>query len=151
MIPDTYVTDLDVRLGLYRRLSQLSSKVDFEGFAAEMIDRFGPLPREVGTLLNVIRIKATCRKAGIARLDAGPKGATVQFHRDKFSNPKGLVEFLQARPGQARVKDNKLVLLGDWPTEADRVKGAFQIARDLAAKAAESAPVAAKGAKAAGG
>jgi transcription-repair coupling factor (superfamily II helicase) len=151
MIPDTYVTDLDVRLGLYRRLSQLSSKVDFEGFAAEMIDRFGPLPREVGTLLNVIRIKATCRKAGIARLDAGPKGATVQFHRDKFSNPKGLVEFLQARPGQARVKDNKLVLLGDWPTEADRVKGAFQIARDLAAKAAEGAPVAAKGAKAAGG
>ena len=137
MIPDSYVMDLDVRLGLYRRLSQLSTKVEFEGFAAELIDRFGPLPREVGTLLNVIRIKATCRKAGIARLDAGPKGGTVQFHRDKFANPEGLVEFLQERRGVARIKDNKIVVTGDWPTEADRVKGAFQIARDLAAKAGE--------------
>ncbi|MFN0114969.1 MAG: transcription-repair coupling factor [Paracoccaceae bacterium] len=140
MIPESYVADLDVRLGLYRRLSQLSGKVEFEGFAAELIDRFGPLPREVGTLLNVIRIKATCRKAGIARLDAGPKGATVQFHRDKFANPAGLVAFLQERKGVARVRDNKVVFLADWPTEADRVKGAFQIARDLAQKAAE-APV----------
>ncbi len=44
LIPEEYVPDLDVRLGLYRRLSGLSSKVEMEGFAAEMIDRFGPLP-----------------------------------------------------------------------------------------------------------
>jgi len=136
LIPEDYVPDLDVRLGLYRRLSQLSTKVELEGFAAELIDRFGPLPREVNTLLLVVRIKAECRKAGIARLDAGPKGATVHFHRDRFANPAGLVEFLQDQRGLAKIKDNRVVVRRDWATDADRIRGAFAIARDLAEKAA---------------
>ena len=135
LIPEDYVPDLDVRLGLYRRLSSLTTKVELEGFAAELIDRFGPLPREVNTLLLVIRIKGMCRLAQIGRLDAGPKGATVQFHNDKFPNPAGLVEFLTAERGAARVKDNKILLTRDWATEPDRIKGAFAIARDLADKA----------------
>ena len=147
MIPEAYVPDLDVRLGLYRRLSSLSDKVELEGFAAELIDRFGALPREVNTLLLIVRIKAMCKRAGIARLDGGPKGATVQFHGDKFANPAGLVEYLQADRDLAKIKDNKLVIRRDWATEADRIKGAFAIARDLAEKSKPSkpgAPVAAK-------
>ena len=135
LIPETYVPDLDIRLGLYRRLSGLSSKVELEGFAAELIDRFGPLPREVNTLMLVVRIKAMCKRAGISRLDAGPRGATVQFHNDKFANPAGLVEYLQAQQGMARIKDNKIVMVREFPTESERIKGAFAIARDLAEKA----------------
>jgi transcription-repair coupling factor (superfamily II helicase) len=135
LIPEAYVPDLDVRLGLYRRLAGLASKVELEGFAAELIDRFGPLPREVNTLLAVVRIKAECRRAGIARLDAGPKGATIQFHRDRFADPAGLVAFLRDRPGSAKVRDNRLILQADWPRESDRIKGAYAIARDLAEKA----------------
>jgi transcription-repair coupling factor (superfamily II helicase) len=134
LIPEDYVPDLDVRLGLYRRLSGLESKVELEGLAAEMIDRFGPLPREVNMLMLVMRIKAMCKRAGIARLDAGPKGATIQFHNDKFASPQGLVEFLQDQRGLARVRDNKIVVRRDWKGEGDRVKGAFAIARDLAEK-----------------
>ncbi|WP_413864102.1 transcription-repair coupling factor [Albidovulum sp.] len=136
MIPEAYVSDLDVRLGLYRRLSSLTTKVELEGFAAELIDRFGPVPKEVNTLLLVMRIKAMCRRACIGRLDAGPKGATIQFHADKFPNPKRLVEFLQAQQGAARIKDNKVILQRDWARESERIKGAFAIARELAEKAA---------------
>ncbi|MAN56258.1 MAG: transcription-repair coupling factor [Paracoccus sp. (in: a-proteobacteria)] len=134
-IPESYVPDLDVRLGLYRRLASLTTKVELEGFAAELIDRFGALPREVNTLLLVIRIKAMAKRACIARLDAGPKGATVQFHDDKFPNPAGLVEFLTDQHGQAKVDGNKIVIRRDWSSDADRIKGAFGIARDLAQKA----------------
>lgn len=135
LIPDDYVPDLDVRLGLYRRLSELHSKVELEGFAAELIDRFGKLPREVNLLMLVVRIKAKCKEAGIAKLDGGPKGATIQFHGDKFANPAGLVDFVQDQRGLAKVKHNKIVVRRDWSNEADRIKGAFAIARDLAAKA----------------
>ena len=135
LIPEAYVPDLDVRLGLYRRLSQLETKVDLEGFAAELIDRFGTLPREVNTLLLVVRIKAMCKRAHIAKLDAGPKGVTIQFHNDKFPNPAGLVAFVQDQQGAARIKDNKIVLMRAWSSEADKIKGAFGIARDLAEKA----------------
>lgn len=134
-IPESFVPDLDVRLGLYRRLAELTTKVELEGFAAELIDRFGPLPKEVNTLLLVIRIKAMAKRACISRLDAGPKGATIQFHDDKFPNPAGLVEFLTDQRGLAKVTDNKIVVRRDWKSDADRIKGAFSIARDLAAKA----------------
>ncbi len=136
LIPEDYVPDLDVRLGLYRRLSDLTTKVELEGFAAELIDRFGTLPREVNTLLLVVRIKAECKKAMIARLDAGPKGATIQFHNDKFPNPEGLVAFIQDQRGMAKVKDNKIVVRRDWKRDSDKIKGAFAIARDLAVQAA---------------
>ncbi|MCH2094693.1 MAG: transcription-repair coupling factor [Rhodobacteraceae bacterium] len=134
LIPEDYVPDLDVRLGLYRRLSSLTTKVELEGFAAELIDRFGKLPREVNTLLLVVRIKAMCKKAGIAKLDGGPKGATIQFHNDKFASPEGLVAFIKAQDGLAKVKDNKIVVRRDWKRDKDKIQGAFAIARDLAEK-----------------
>jgi transcription-repair coupling factor (superfamily II helicase) len=132
LIPETYVPDLDVRLGLYRRLSTLEKKVEFEGFAAELIDRFGDLPKEVNTLLVVIRIKAMCKRAQIARLDAGPKGATIQFYQDKFPNPKGLVDFLHAQKDLAKIRDNKIIIRRDWASDKEKLRGAFAIARDLA-------------------
>lgn len=134
LIPETYVPDLDVRLGLYRRLSSLTTKVELEGFAAELIDRFGKLPREVNTLMLIVRIKSMCKKAGIAKMDGGPKGATIQFHNDKFASPQGLVEFIQNQNGLAKVKDNKIVVRRDWKSDADKIKGAFAIARDLTEK-----------------
>ena len=135
LIPEAYVPDLDVRLGLYRRLSALERKVEMEGFAAELIDRFGPLPAEVDTLMTVVRIKALCKRAGIARLDGGPKGATVVFHHDRYANPAGLVTFLNDQKGTAKIKDNKVVIRRDWTGEKARLVGAFGIARDLAALA----------------
>jgi transcription-repair coupling factor (superfamily II helicase) len=132
LIPETYVPDLDLRLGLYRRLAALERKVDFEGFAAELIDRFGPLPREVNTLLVVMRIKAQCKAAHIARLDAGPKGATIQFHRDRFPNPAGLAAYLQKEAATAKVRDNRLVIRREWSEDRERLRGAFALARDLA-------------------
>ncbi len=148
LIPEDYVPDLDVRLGLYRRLSELSTKVELEGFAAELIDRFGKLPKEVNTLLLVVRIKAMCKRAGIAKLDGGPKGATIQFHNDKFASPDGLVEFIRAQDGLAKVKDNKIVVRRDWTRDRDKIQGAFAIARDLAEKV-KAAKKKAKAAKAA--
>ena len=147
LIPEDYVPDLDVRLGLYRRLSNLSTKVELEGFAAELIDRFGKLPKEVNTLLLIVRIKAECMKAMISKLDAGPKGITVQFHMDKFPNPAGLVDFIREEAGAARVKDNKIILAREWTKESERIKGAFAVAQSLARHAKGTAQPGAAGIK----
>ena len=144
LIPEDYVPDLDTRLGLYRRLSGLTRKVELEGFAAELIDRFGPLPKEVNTLMLVVRIKAMCKRAGIGQLDAGPKGATIRFHGDKFASPEGLVEFVAAEKGGARVKDNRIVVQRDWSSAAERIKGSFEIAKALAEKVVEKRRMAAE-------
>ena len=135
LIPEDYVTDLDLRLGLYRRLSGLEKKVELEGFAAELIDRFGPLPREVNVLMRIVRIKAMCKAAGIEKLNVGEKGATVEFHGNRFARPEGLVDFIKSERGAATIKGDRLVLKRDFPAEADRIKGAFSLARDLAVHA----------------
>ena len=135
LIPETYVQDLDVRLGLYRRLSALTKKIELEAFAAELIDRFGKLPTEVDMLLRVVRIKGMCRAAGIAKLDSGPKGAVIQFYQDKFISPSGLAQYLLDSRGTAKIKDNKLIVLRDWINDDKKVKGAYIIARELAVMA----------------
>ncbi len=95
LIPEDYVADLDLRMGLYRRLSQLESEQEIEGFAAEMIDRFGPLPPEIGHLMAIVSIKLLCRRANIDKVEAGPKGIILSFRGNAFANPNGLREICE--------------------------------------------------------
>ncbi len=142
LLPESYIADLDVRLGLYRRLSSLATREELEGFAAELHDRFGKPPAEVESLLGIMGVKALCRRAGIAKLDGGPKGATVQFRGDTFANPAGLARWMAGQNDTAKVKGTKLVLRRNW-TDADaRIKGATTLCRDLAKVAEAEAAVA---------
>ncbi len=134
LIPEHYVPDLDVRLQLYRRLAGADSHEEREAFAAELIDRFGPLPEEAQHLLSVMQIKALCKKAGIEKADAGPKGVVLTFRGAAFANPLGLVE-LMGRPGNAYKlrPDQKLVMRGNWPQPVQRLRGVAMAAREIAA------------------
>jgi transcription-repair coupling factor (superfamily II helicase) len=137
LIPESYVADLDLRMSLYRRLARLESEAEIEDFAAELADRFGSLPDDVHDLLAIVSIKRLCRLAGVGKIDAGPKGATVSFRQDRFANPAGLVEFISRNAKTAKVKpDQKLVLLRDWPDAKERLKGVQQLLKDLARIAA---------------
>ena len=133
MLPESYVTDLQVRLGLYRRLATLKVREDIDSFADELVDRFGPLPGEVEHLLDVVEIKALCFRAGIAQIDAGPKGASIAFRKGQFANAKGLVTFIQASRGLLRLMpDQKLVFRAEWERPAERLKGVRVLAQELA-------------------
>ena len=124
LIPDSYVQDLDVRLGLYRRLSELDSRQAIDAFAAELIDRFGPLPEEVEHLLEIVTIKQLCFSAGVEKVDAGPKGATVSFRKNEFANPPGLIEYIAQSEQDVKLRpDQKLVFKRSWPSAAQRLKG----------------------------
>jgi transcription-repair coupling factor (superfamily II helicase) len=137
LIPEAYVPDLNVRLALYRRLSDAERAEDREALAAELIDRFGPLPAEAGQLLKVVAIKGLCRQANVAKIDVGPKGAVISFRNDNFANPMGLVQFVQKRPAIWRVRpDQKLVVKGEWETSEQRLDAAERILSDLARLAA---------------
>jgi transcription-repair coupling factor (superfamily II helicase) len=138
LIPESYVTDLHARLGLYRRLSTLNEREDIEVFAAELVDRFGPMPEEVRHLLAVVQIKNYCRKAGIAQVEAGPKGALVAFRNNTFANPAGLVALINENRATVKIQqDHKLVFKADWADTEERLKGARNLARRLAELAAD--------------
>ncbi|MBT8470978.1 MAG: transcription-repair coupling factor, partial [Marinicaulis sp.] len=139
LIPDTYVADLDVRMALYRRLGTLAAEDEIDSFAAELVDRFGPLPSEVEHLLEIVAIKMICRRAGIAKIDAGPKGAVISFRNDEFANPAGLIEFITQSMHDVKLRsDHKFVYRQAWPGDAMRLKGAKKIAAIIAEIAGEA-------------
>lgn len=134
LIPEAYVADLSVRLGLYRRLSMLVGQEELEAFAAEMIDRFGPLPQEVENLLEVMAVKQLCRIAGVEQIDAGPKGAVLTFRNNTPPNPERLIGYIQQKVRSIKLRpDQKLVYLQNWASSDVRVKGAHRLMSDLAA------------------
>ena len=143
MIPEGYVGDLQLRLSLYRRLGELEEIRDIDGFGAELTDRFGPLPEEVEHLLKVVYIKALCRKANIEKLDAGPKGAVIQFRNKEFADPAGLIGYIGEQGSMAKIRpDQSILFTRDWPTPAKRLAGSAILATKLAGlaeKAAEKA------------
>jgi transcription-repair coupling factor (superfamily II helicase) len=141
LIPESYVADLNVRLGLYRRVAALLDQREIDAFAAELVDRFGALPHEVENLLDIIAIKRLCRAAGIEKVEAGPKGAVLSFRENRFANPLGLVEFLQAQAGTAKLRtDQKLLVMRAWENAKDRLVGVRHLLEKLSAIAAETPP-----------
>jgi transcription-repair coupling factor (superfamily II helicase) len=132
LIPEAYVADLGVRLGLYRRIAALADRTEIDGFAAELIDRFGPLPSEVENLLEIIAIKRACREAGVERVEAGPKGAVVSLRGNRFANPAGLVELIQRHAGTLKLRpDQKIVYLRNWEDEKTRLDGVAKLLQAL--------------------
>jgi transcription-repair coupling factor (superfamily II helicase) len=132
LIPEDYVPDLQVRLGLYRRLSGVESHEAIEAFAAELIDRFGPLPQEVRHLLDVVEIKGLCRQAGIEQIDAGPKGAVIAFRNKTFANPEGLIAFIRDEGKKVKLQpDHRLIYFANWQTPEERLAGARELLKQL--------------------
>jgi transcription-repair coupling factor (superfamily II helicase) len=112
LIPEAYVRDLPVRLGLYRRIGGLASDAETDAMAAELVDRFGKLPEEVDNLLGVMSLKRACREAGVEKLEAGPKGMVITFRGNAFSNPAGLIRWLSSKGGMVRLRpDHKLAIV----------------------------------------
>ena len=112
LIPEAYVADLPVRLGLYRRIGALASDGETQAMAAELVDRFGPLPAEVDNLLQVVTLKRMCREAGVEKIEAGPKGMVIAFRGNAFRNPAGLIGWLSTRKGVIRLRpDHKLSIV----------------------------------------
>jgi transcription-repair coupling factor (superfamily II helicase) len=140
MIPESYIPDLNIRLSLYRRVSEAEKLADREALASELIDRFGPIPEEAEQLLKVVGIKGLCRESNVAKLDIGPKGAVITFRNDSFNNPMGLIKLMQSRPNDWKLRpDQKLLVKGEWPDAAQRLAAAERIMKDLAKLAAEAA------------
>jgi transcription-repair coupling factor (superfamily II helicase) len=145
LIPEHYVPDLDLRMGLYRRLGELEDREAIDSFAAEMIDRFGALPEETANLLKIVEVKLACREAMVAKLDIGPKGALVTFAESGFPDLGALLGYIERLKGAAKLRpDSKMTVTRNWPTAEARLNGAVQLSRGLARVAAAAETTAKK-------
>jgi transcription-repair coupling factor (superfamily II helicase) len=154
LIPEEYVADLSVRMGLYRRLGQLANQDEIDAFAAELVDRFGKMPPEAEFLLNTVALKLLCRAAGVEKIDAGEKAIVLSFHENKFARPEKLIAWIQKNAPLVRLRpDHRVIVQRVWADDRQRLSGVSQLVCGLAKLAgasepAESAPPAARSAAA---
>ncbi len=114
LIPEDYVTDLDLRLGLYRRAAILQSPTEIDDFGLELTDRFGKLPLVTQHFLETLKLKLLCVDANIERVDSGPKGVVLTFYQNRVKNPQALLEFINRHKHQMKIRpDQKLVISYD--------------------------------------
>ncbi|WND02485.1 transcription-repair coupling factor [Temperatibacter marinus] len=138
MIPEHYVPDLTQRMSLYRRLADLDTREDVDAFCAEMIDRFGKLPSEVKQLAAIMIIKGYCKSAGIAKLEAGPKGFVITFRNNKYANPAGLVDFISSMGKSAKIRaDHSLALFTKLDKISQRLQTVAKYTKKLATLATQ--------------
>ena len=108
-LPSDYVSDTDVRLNLYRRLSGLREESELSDMEEEVRDRFGPPPEEVSNLLNVVALRLHLKKIGVTRLDVSRQALVFSFSSAPDIKPERVVMLAQKRPERFRfLSDRKL-------------------------------------------
>ncbi|MDA8140555.1 MAG: transcription-repair coupling factor [Desulfobacteraceae bacterium] len=107
-LPETYISDIDQRLSIYRRLARMGDLKEISALKAELEDRFGRLPDEAGNLLLKIMLKVLAVRAGCKRLDLTETQLQLQFSEVHQMKPFGIVALVALEKGRYRYTPDHL-------------------------------------------
>jgi transcription-repair coupling factor (superfamily II helicase) len=123
-----------LRLVLYKRIAGCASREALQALKEEIIDRFGRLPEPARTLFEAAELKLRAQPLGIRRIDAGPRGARLEFDEKPKVDPTAIIRLLQSNPRVFRLDGpNRLRIVADMPEVADRVRALGTLIEQLAA------------------
>ena len=124
LIPEQYIQDLNLRLATYRRIADTEDDEESDALAAELIDRFGPLPDELKSLFKVMKIKRLCHKAHVNKVDAGPKGVVITMRHEDIKDPSIILNAITQNSGWRLRPDQTILVTGNFQNAAQRVQAA---------------------------
>jgi len=113
LIPDDYITNIRERLSLYKELDSIEEEELLMAFQDKLIDRFGPLPRQISGLMNAIRLRWLAKEAGFEKIVMRNHRLTGYFIKDQesayYQSPEFtfILKFVQANPGRCHMKEAK--------------------------------------------
>jgi len=79
LIPSDYISDVRLRLGYYKALSDIKSSDDLDQIESELKDQFGNIPDETINLMGIMLLRLQCKKLGVKDLSAGLKAVSLLF------------------------------------------------------------------------
>ncbi len=97
-LSESYIPDIDQRMGAYRRLARMTDLKEIADFKAELTDRFGGLPAEAANLLLKIMLKVLAIQAGVKRLDLSDDQVILYFSEAHLKNSAAVVEMAISDP-----------------------------------------------------
>jgi transcription-repair coupling factor (superfamily II helicase) len=123
LLPEDYLPDVHLRLVLYKRIAGAKNAEELLALKEEIIDRFGNLPPATERLFRAAELKIAAAPLGIRKIDAGPKGARIEFISKPNVDPATLIALLQSAPRRYRLEGStRLRIVEDMPEPEDRIK-----------------------------
>ncbi|MEX8513929.1 MAG: transcription-repair coupling factor [Leptothrix ochracea] len=131
LLPDSYCPDVHMRLGFYKRLSSADSSAKVDHLLEEMVDRFGKLPPQAQTLLDLHRLRVAARPYGIQKIEAAPTVITLSFQPNPPIDPMKIIELVQKNRHIKLAGNDKLRIERAWASPRDRMQQVLEVLRAL--------------------
>jgi transcription-repair coupling factor (superfamily II helicase) len=133
LLPENYLPDVHLRLILYKRISAAPDLETLQQLKEEIIDRFGVLPEAGQLLFRATELKIRATPFGIKKIDAGPRGARIEFVARPDIDPGVILRLLQSAPRLYKLDGpNRLRILGEMPDVESRIKAIRRLLDALA-------------------
>jgi transcription-repair coupling factor (superfamily II helicase) len=143
LLPDDYCGDVHLRLSFYKKLATAKTPDQIDNLLEEIVDRFGKLPAQAQTLIDVHRLRVISQPFGVIKVDAAPGVITITFKKNPPIDPMKIIQMIQKNKHIKLAGNEKLRIERELPEVKDRAQMVRDVLRGLGQPVVESA-VAAK-------
>ncbi|MDO5654487.1 MAG: helicase-related protein, partial [Brachymonas sp.] len=95
LLPDDYCGDVQLRLSFYKKLATAKTSAHIDGLLEELVDRFGKLPPQAETLIQVHRLRVLSQPYGVQKVEAAPTVITITFKPNPPIDPMAIIHLIQ--------------------------------------------------------
>ncbi|MBU2881343.1 transcription-repair coupling factor [Psychrosphaera sp. B3R10] len=132
LLPDSYIPEVNLRLSLYKRIATCSDVPELDDIKIELIDRFGLLPDATKNLFRISEFRQRAQAIGITKIEAGPKGGSIEFAESTSVDPIFLISLIQQHPDTYKLDGgNKLKFAIENKDAEDRLKFVNSLLNDF--------------------
>ncbi|MDQ8017556.1 MAG: transcription-repair coupling factor [Bordetella sp.] len=140
LLPDDYCGDVHLRLSFYKKLATAKTSDQIDTLLEELVDRFGKLPPQAQTLIDVHRLRVLARPYGVAKVDAAPGIINISFRPNPPVDPMAIIQLIQKNKHIKLAGNEKLRIERELKEPRDRAQMVRDVLRSLGQpKAAEAA------------
>jgi len=142
LLPDDYCGDVHLRLSFYKKLATAKNADQVDALLEEIVDRFGKLPPQAQTLIDVHRLRVLSQPYGVVKVDAAPGVITITFKKNPPIDPMKIIQLIQKNKHIKLAGNEKLRIERELPEEKDRAQMVRDILKSLGQPVVEATPTA---------
>jgi transcription-repair coupling factor (superfamily II helicase) len=131
LLPDDYCGDVHLRLSFYKKLATAKAIDQIDSLLEEIVDRFGKLPPQAQTLLDVHRLRVMAKPYGVVKVDAAPHVINISFKPNPPIDPMSIIHLIQKNRHIKLTGNDKLRIERDLPEAKDRALMVRDVLRSL--------------------
>ncbi|MCB8747573.1 transcription-repair coupling factor [Rhodoferax sp. U2-2l] len=131
LLPDDYCGDVHLRLSFYKKLATAKTTNQIDGLLEEIIDRFGKLPAQAQTLIDVHRLRVLSQPYGVTKVDAAPGVISITFKKNPPIDPMKIIAMIQKNKHIKLAGNEKLRIERELPEAKDRAQMVRDILKNL--------------------